>query len=85
MQTLRLENGKQRKLDQPIKQLLPNNMKFSDTSDSNNDFELGWYWYDSSDSLDNEYSDFSKEKKGDKKVKSDEDKLITSVFLAALR
>lgn len=43
MQTSKLENEKQKKLDQPIKQLLSNNTKFSDISDSKNNFELGWY------------------------------------------
>lgn len=43
MQTLKLENEKQKKLDQPIEQPLSNNTKFSNISDSNNDFKLGWY------------------------------------------
>lgn len=46
MQTLRLENRKQRKLDQTIElrlksKLSPNNMEFYHISDSNNDSELG--------------------------------------------
>ena len=48
MQTLRLENGKQKKLDQTIEPRLkskpsPNITEFRHISDSNNDSKLGWY------------------------------------------
>lgn len=83
--TSRLENGKRRKLDQPIEPPPPNNTEFCDTNDSDNDSELGWYWHDSSDSSDNGCSDFSEEEGGDKGGESDEDKPNALPSLPALR
>lgn len=83
--TSRLENGKRRKLDQPIEPPPPNSTEFSDTSDSDNDSELGWYWHDSSDNSDNGCSDFSEEEEGDERGESDEDEPIASPSLPALR
>ena len=85
MQTSRLENGKQRKLDQPIEPPPPNNTGFSDTSDSNNDCKLGWYCHDSLDSSDNGCSDFSEQEEGDEEGESNEDKSIALPSLLALR
>ena len=84
-QTSRLKNGKQKKFNQPVEPFPSNNMEFSNTNNKNNYFRLGWYCYDSLDSLDNRCSDFSKEEKGDKRAKSDKNKTIVLPCLPALR
>lgn len=68
MQTLRLKNRKQKKLDQTIKprlksKLLLNNTKFYYTSNNNNNSELGQYWNNSLNNSNNKYSDLNKEKR----------------------
>ena len=80
--TLRLENKKRRKLDQPTEPPSPHN---TELSDSDRDSELGWYWHDSSDSSDNGCSDFSEEEEGDEGGESDEDAPIASPSLPASR
>lgn len=82
MQFLKLENRKQKKLDQLIKRLLSNNIKLNN---SDNDFDLGQYKYNNLNSLDNRYSDFSEKEKSDEKREFDKDKLIAFPFLSASR
>ena len=83
---MRLENRKQRKkFNQLIKPPSLKNTKFSDINDSNNNFELGWYWFDSSNTSDKEYSGFSEEKEGDKRDESDRSKSIILPSPLALR
>lgn len=60
-------------------------MKFNNTNNSYNNFEVGQYKYDSLDNSDNGYSDFSKEEESDKRRKFDKDKSIVLPSLLALR
>lgn len=80
MQILKLENRKQKKLDQLTKPLLSNNTKLNN---SDNDFDLSQYKYNNLNSLDNRYSDFSEKEKSDEKREFDKDKLIAFLFLSA--
>lgn len=77
-----MENKKRRKFYRFIELPSLNDIKLHN---SNNNSELGWYWYDSSDNLNNWCLDFSKEENNDKKEKSNKNKPIILSFLPAFK
>lgn len=86
----KIRECKTKKLDQTIKPRLKsksplNNTEFYYINNSDNDSELGWYWYDSLDSLDNEYSDSGKEERGEKNWESNKEEPIILPSLSFVR
>lgn len=74
-----------KKLNQLIKLFLSTNIKLSNISNNNNNFELKKYWYNNFNSLNNKYLNFNKKEKNNKREKSDKDKSIIFLFFSALK